>query len=132
MTGRPTIYTENLATEILTRISMGESVRRISMDKDMPSQQCIYEWIFKDLNGFGEKYAQAKAECMELKGEEIEDIADLVEPEAAKVAKARLQIDTKKWVMSKLAPKKYGDRQIQEHTGGQKLEIVIKKEGIDL
>jgi hypothetical protein len=129
MTGRPTIYTDKLATEILTRISMGESVRRISMDDKMPSQQCMYEWIFKDLNGFGEKYARAKEECMELKGEEIEDIADFVEPEAAKVAKARLQIDTKKWVMSKLAPKKYGEKQTIDQKNSGTVELIIKKEG---
>jgi len=42
--------------------------------------------------------------------EEIIEIADNVEAESASVAKAKLQIDARKWAASKIAPKKYGDK----------------------
>ena len=42
--------------------------------------------------------------------DEIIDIADSVTPETGEVAKAKLQIDARKWKASKLAPKKYGEK----------------------
>jgi Asp-tRNA(Asn)/Glu-tRNA(Gln) amidotransferase B subunit len=115
--GRPSIYTDDLAVKILSRISMAESVRRICEDEGMPDIDTIYQWLFKDLNGFAERYARAKQEAMELKSEEIEQIVDSVQKDTASIAKARLQVDTKKWLMSKLAPKKYGEKLVQEIGG---------------
>jgi hypothetical protein len=50
--------------------------------------------------------------CVERWSEEIVELAD--EPVApndnAAVQRARLRVDTRKWLMSKLAPRKYGDR----------------------
>lgn len=37
--------------------------------------------------------------------------------DAGAVAKQRLQVDTRKWMLSKLAPKKYGERTAMELTG---------------
>jgi Asp-tRNA(Asn)/Glu-tRNA(Gln) amidotransferase B subunit len=115
--GRSSIYTDDLAVKILSRISMAESVRRICEDEGMPDIDTIYQWLFKDLNGFAERYARAKQEAMELKSEEIEQIVDSVQKDTASIAKARLQVDTKKWLMSKLAPKKYGEKLVQEIGG---------------
>ena len=42
------------------------------------------------------------------------DIADGVNEEAAAVAKARLRIDTRKWALSRMNPKKYGEKVSQE------------------
>ena len=33
------------------------------------------------------------------------------------VQRNRLRVDARKWLLSKLAPKKYGDKLTQEHTG---------------
>jgi len=33
------------------------------------------------------------------------------------VQRSRLRVDTRKWAASKLAPKKYGDKQVDEHSG---------------
>jgi Bacteriophage Sf6, terminase small subunit-like len=45
-------------------------------------------------------------------------IADEVEADSAQVAKARLQVDVRKWHAGKLAPKKYGDRISHDVKGG--------------
>jgi hypothetical protein len=42
---------------------------------------------------------------------------------AQDVQRARLMVDTRKWVLSKLIPKKYGDRQQIDHTG----EVTLKE-----
>ena len=33
------------------------------------------------------------------------------------VARSRLRVDTRKWLLAKMLPKKYGDRVEQHHTG---------------
>jgi hypothetical protein len=46
-------------------------------------------------------------------------IADEVEADSAQVAKARFQVDVRKWHAGKLAPKKYGDRISHDVTRAQ-------------
>ena len=60
-----------------------------------------------------ERYARAKERHTELLESELIQIADGAEcavDDAIKVARDRLSVDTRKWLMSKLLPKKYGDR----------------------
>jgi hypothetical protein len=76
----------------------------------------FYEWVNADAL-LAERYAQARNSLIEHIAAEAMAIAD--EPAAllptgaidsAAVQKQRLQIDTRKWLLSKLAPKKYGDK----------------------
>lgn len=47
---------------------------------------------------------------------------------AAMTARDKLRVDARKWIASKLAPKKYGEKVTQEHTGagGEPLELTVK------
>ena len=65
------------------------------------------------------QYARAKECQLEALAEDIVDIADSVEPISDATGKARLQIDSRKWLLSKLVPKKYGDKVTTEHTGAE-------------
>lgn len=74
------------------------------------------DWVSQDAN-LSERYAHARNALMDKIADEIMDIADLhIIPtgdgklDHAVVQKQRLQIDTRKWLLSKLAPKKYGDK----------------------
>jgi hypothetical protein len=112
MTGRPSLFTEELAEEFCERIADGRSLRSITTDDDMPDQRTIRRWL-KDREGFRLQYAIARdlqADCI---AEETKDIADGTDDPQ----KARLQIDARKWYASKLAPKKYGDKVTQEVSG---------------
>lgn len=79
-----------------------------------------------------DQYARAKEVQSEHMAEEILAIADdgqndWMERNGAESAgwavngehiqRSRLRVDSRKWLMSKLAPKKYGDRVTQEMTG---------------
>ncbi|MBX8785491.1 hypothetical protein HBA94_17175 [Ochrobactrum sp. GRS2] len=57
--------------------------------------------------------------------EDILDIAD--DEECADVQKAKLRIDTRKWLMSKMAPKKYGDKVMNEHSGPDGGPIPVRR-----
>ena len=103
-TGRPSKYSEELADAICTRLAQGESMRSVCRDDDMPVMDTMWRWI-REKEDFSEQYARAKQESADAIIEDILDIAD----EGEDVARDRLRIDARKWVASKLKPKKYGD-----------------------
>jgi uncharacterized protein (DUF2147 family) len=119
-TGRPSIYTEELATTICHRIAEGESLRSICVDENMPSASTICRWLLdEEKKTFWEQYAHARNVQAELMFEELLEIADksdkVVSSGAAKKSGAyannqRLRVDTRKWYLSKVLPKKFGEK----------------------
>lgn len=116
--GRPTDYTKKLGDEICSLLAEGKSMRTVAEMKGMPDKATIFRWIRTDKD-FRHQYARAKEEASELFIEEMIDIADgaekIVRSGAEKKSSAyaqtqRLRIDTRKWIASKLKPKKYGDK----------------------
>lgn len=139
--GRPTDYTEQLALTICLRLSEGESLRKVCLDDAMPDKSTVLRWIARH-ESFRDQYAKAKADGAEALAEEIFDIADdgandWMEKFSAEgdslgwqlngehVQRSRLRIDTRKWYLSKIMPKKYGDRLEVANTG---LPLVIIKD----
>ena len=107
--GRPNTYSKGLADRICERIARGESLRAVCSDGDMPNRSTIHEWLATNQE-FSDQYARAREEQADHFAQDIIRIADEVEPESAAVAKAKLQIDARKWTAAKLAPKKYSDK----------------------
>lgn len=116
MTGRPTDYNEALAARICERLVEGESLRSVCRDPEMPAISSVMLWITKH-SAFSEQYAKATEERAAGMFEDMFDIADKVEEDAAAVSKAKLRVDTRKWALARMMPKKYGDKITQEHTG---------------
>tara|TARA_R110000744_G_scaffold338765_1_gene443988 strand:- start:2067 stop:2348 length:282 start_codon:yes stop_codon:yes gene_type:complete len=56
---------------------------------------------------FRQKYERAKDEACEAMAEEMFDMA---EDEDRDVQRSRLMVDTRKWYISKIKAKKYGDK----------------------
>ena len=73
--GRPTIYSQELVNTICTRLSLGESLRSICRDDDMPAQSLIYLWLNRHPD-FLEQYTRAREEQAETHADEIVEIAD--------------------------------------------------------
>ncbi len=117
--GRPTIYTDKLGKEICKRISKGESVLSICRDKEMPVQDTVYNWLLdNDKKEFSENYLRARdsqaevmfEEIVELSDKSVDDIKGDDKSDSARVQARKLQIDARHWHLSKLRPKKYGDK----------------------
>lgn len=108
--GRPTDYTKDMADKICEKISGGLSLRAICAEAGMPARGTVYRWLIENAD-FQDQYTRARDKQADYFAEEIIEIADSVEAESASVAKAKLQIDARKWAASKIAPKKYGDKQ---------------------
>lgn len=120
--GRPTDYCQEVADAICERLADGESLRSICLDDAMPSKASVFRWlgIHKE---FSDQYARAREEQAEAFADEMVAIADeretivkdgngetVVAFDATAVARNRLRIDARKWVASKLKPKKYGEK----------------------
>lgn len=111
--GRPTVYSEDVASEIVQRISEGESLRGICEASDMPAKGTVLGWVNDDREGFADRYARACFIRAQVWAEETVEIADDSEGD---VQRDRLRVDTRKWHISKLLPS-YADRQQIEHSG---------------
>lgn len=109
--GRPTKFTEAIATEICDRLASGESLRQICKAERMPSESCVRTWALDDREGFYTQYARARDIALDKMADEIIDIADGEGDAQTK----RIRFDARRWYLSKLAPKRYGDRQQIEH-----------------
>lgn len=112
--GRPSEYTDERGIELCAYLAMGQSLRTACSHEGMPSIQTVYKWM-ADYPEFLERYARAKEEAADAMVEEMLDIADDQEEDAAS---RRVRIDTRKWIASKLKAKKYGDK--LTHEGGDK------------
>lgn len=110
--GRPSEYNQEMADLICDRLANGESLRKICRDAGIPSQPTIFRWIGAN-EEFRKQYARARETQADAIADEILNIAD----EAVDPAKARVQIDARKWLAGKMRPKIYGDKVLQEITG---------------
>lgn len=107
--GRPSDYLPEVADDICSLLMTGESLRSICKRTGMPSLSTVTLWLTKH-EEFSVQYARAREIQAEVLAEDAMNIADAAVEEAAAVAKARLQVDARKWYAGKVAPKKYGDR----------------------
>jgi hypothetical protein len=119
--GRPSDYTQEIADLICEKLCDGESLRAICLSDDMPSRSTVFKWL-NDNQYFSDQYARAKEEQAESLADDIIAIADqydtakdTLQPDL--VQRAKLRIDSRKWVASKLKPKKYGDKVQTEISG---------------
>jgi hypothetical protein len=109
--GRPERkYTEEMAHEILDRVSDGESLRGVCKSPHMVDERTARRWRDENFEGFGDRYAKAIDHCLETWAGEIVSIADEPASDMAAVQRNRNRVDSRKWILSKLRPERYGDR----------------------
>ncbi|WP_421531987.1 ubiquitin carboxyl-hydrolase [Lelliottia amnigena] len=112
-TGRPSDYLPEVAADICSLLADGESLRKVCDRPGMPNKATVFRWMAQH-EEFRDQYAKATETRADAIFEEMFDIADTVAEEAASVGKARLRIDTRKWALARMNPKKYGDKVSQE------------------
>jgi len=131
--GRPSKYTPELADKICARLAQGESLRTVTKSEDLPCAATVFNWL-RIHDEFLEQYERAKQESADALADEVLDIADNGMNDwmeyhdkegncigwklnGEHVQRSRLRIDTRKFLMSKMKPKKYGDKITNEHVG---------------
>ena len=112
---------ENKFNEITLKISRDcLSLRKVLIQDGMPSSETFYKWLDADKNK-SKQYARACEDRHDTLFDEIIEIADendadvsIIGGEAKidgnTVQRSRLKIDARKWALSKMNPKKYGDK----------------------
>ncbi|MCI1437073.1 MAG: hypothetical protein LKI03_06120 [Acetobacter indonesiensis] len=100
--------------EILSKLEEGLTLRQLCEEPGMPCWSGLRKFIRSDPARVTQ-YAHARAVGAEALEDELLHAARSAVPEDANAR--RLQVDALKWVMSKRAPKVYGDKITQEHTG---------------
>lgn len=103
-------YSEELAEKIFERLRNGETVRAICRRPGMPRRPAlIRQWAMQDAE-FGDKYQRARELGCHAMADEILDFADNKDVDAGAVARDRLKIDTRRWLLARILPNIFGDR----------------------
>jgi hypothetical protein len=105
-TGRPSLYTPELADEICRRLAEGESLRTICAEAGKPHFSTVMQWPIDDRDGFRARYRRAR----EVQAHNMAERAVEAALTATDAHKGRLTFDTLRWYAGKLLPKVYGER----------------------
>lgn len=126
--------TDAVSDKILEMIMDGKSVKEICDMPDMPSRPTFYKWLAVDPL-FANIYARAcevradhifdeildiadngENDWMERRGQDGENIGWQENGEALR--RSVLRVDARKWALSKMQPKKYGEKLDMNVSGG--------------
>lgn len=128
--GRPSRYSNWIARAICLRLMDGESLRSICARDNYPGRRTVLYWLNQN-EDFLRQYTQAREIQQELLYEELFEIADdgtndyymkegkdgseFLAVDSEHINRSRLRVDTRKWVMERMAPKKYGTKHIESN-----------------
>lgn len=121
--GRPTLYSDELATEICETIGSSEKglLSLVEENPHWPRRSVIFRWILK-YSQFRDMYHKAKEQQTDVSFEYMQEL--MAEPhyyiekdtgqKRVDVNLLRLKINTMQWQVAKLKPRKYGDVKSQD------------------
>jgi hypothetical protein len=119
--GRPEFPNkQEVQKRICELLSLGMSLHKICAMDGMPDISNVIAWRWDDPE-FHKQYVRAREDQADYYADEITEIADTeTDPN-----KARVRIDARKWVASKLKSKSYGDKVTNEITNkdGEAFEV---------
>jgi hypothetical protein len=131
---RPLIYTNELADKICFRIATSkDGIHKIAEEFNICAWT-VFNWKH-EFEYFSHKYARAKELQAEFLKQQIIDIADDSSDDVEFdklgnekmnrefVERSKLRVQTRQWLMGRLAPKEYGDKKQEEDTAK---EITIR------
>jgi hypothetical protein len=130
MKATPKAEKQQKITKVLSGMRNGLSLRQSSENANVKAQTFL-SWVDQDKD-LSEQYARARSDMIDKIADDILKIADeeLIptgegKVDSAMVQKQRLRVDTRKWLLSKLAHKKYGDK--LELSGDEQAPVSIER-----
>lgn len=120
-------FSQDKADAICAMLAQGASLRKACRELNGPDPSTVLRWT-EEFAPFAQQYADARARGYAMLADELIEIADdssgdTIETEdgprhnAEFAARSRLRLDTRKWMLSKMLPKVYGDKLDLNHTG---------------
>ena len=122
--GKP-IYTPELAQKVLEALARTGSLRAVCRETGL-ARETIIKWVVDDINGFALAYARAKDLGIDELVDETLDISNTPLMGEETTVKAdggvevktgdmlghrKMQIETRRWLAERMAPKRYGLKQ---------------------
>lgn len=121
--GAPTKYSAEMAQKLCALIATGHSLRQIGKMPGMADRSTVLDWLRRH-EEFPAQYARAMELRTEYMADEILEIADdgrndwieregqdgapIKSVDTDHIQRSRLRVEARKWLMSKMAPRKYG------------------------
>jgi len=109
-------FSQDVFDAICNEIASGRSLRSICKDEGMPHRGAVQKWLRED-EALQIQYARAREDQADTIFDECLSIADQYDSDTDNgdggvdhIQRARLRIDTRKWMAGKMRPKKYGDK----------------------
>lgn len=133
-------YSRALVLRVCELISHGSSLRQAAVEcgTTLPT---FLRWV-RQHEWLADHYARAREECLQYWADEILEIADdgrndtYTDEEGNErvnhdhIQRSRLRVDSRKWILSKLQPKVYGDKLAVE-TRDRTLEDLVRDSGLE-
>ncbi len=128
--GRPSEYTDDEADTICSWVMEGGSLRAYCRHSGRASKT-VYGWM-RENAGFSGRYLRACEDRADSLTDDMIEIADASAEFASieGVSAAKLRVETRKWIASKLRPQKWGDKQVVEHVGAVNIRIGIPQKPV--
>lgn len=123
---------DNIFEYVCQEIEKGRALRNVLKDENMPSTSTFYQWLDND-EVKAKQYARATEVRADIIFDDILAIADENTNDTSinengievvnndVIQRSRLRIDARKWVLTKLNPKKFGDK-TDITSGGEKIQ----------
>lgn len=127
--GRPSLWTQEIADEIVSRLSTGEPLAEICRSPGMPAVRTVNDWRASN-EVFSANIARARDDGYEAIAADCLAIADETGhdtkygkngepiPDNEWISRSRLRVETRLKLLAKWDPRRYGDKVGIEHSGG--------------
>ena len=147
--GRPSTYNREVCIRLCQEISTTTRSLKLICEQNstFPKPTTIYRWL-SEYEEFREMYAKAKDDQVQLMADQLLEISDTPQlgeivtvagtgkkrkrerKTADMIEHRRLQVETRKWLLSKLRPRQYGERIEVDSTSNPLAELLaeMKKE----
>ena len=119
-------YMPDTADLVLDELMAGRTLEDICADPDMPSARSVRRWVRDDREGFAARYREAREVGCQVIGDQMLRIVDdrrndwitwrrddgtlarMLDPQ--RVNRALARVSTRRWLLSRMLPKQFGDR----------------------
>jgi len=130
---------QDIITEICEKVAEGDSVRKVLRENKLICRTTFYE-IIDENEDLANQYIRACALREELIFDDILNISDKQDKDVYLdkdkndvvdhnvIARSRLMVDSRKWMLGKMNPKKYGDISKLQVEGGDPNKPIIFQE----
>ena len=127
-------YSDEARAECVLRVCElmrnGQSLLQACKEVGVP-KTTVLSWVDR-YDGVREEYELARDQLIDYRRDEMLEIVDSCEETTESVQKARLRYDARRWELSKIMPRRFGDKVALEHTGkdGGAIEVSDARERI--